>query len=61
MNEFDSGRLVFILEGNGFIRTENINYADMVIINTCSVRKKAENRLYGHIGNLKILKNKNPD
>jgi len=60
MNEFDSGRLVFILEGNGFIRTENINYADMVIINTCSVRKKAENRLYGHIGNLKILKNKNP-
>jgi tRNA-2-methylthio-N6-dimethylallyladenosine synthase len=60
MNEFDSERLIFLLEGNGFTRTKNINSAGLVIINTCSVRKKAENRLYGHIGNLKILKNKNP-
>ncbi len=60
MNEFDSERLIFLLKRNGFTQTENINSADVVIINTCSVRKKAENRLYGHIGNLKILKNNNP-
>jgi tRNA-2-methylthio-N6-dimethylallyladenosine synthase len=60
MNEFDSGRIIFLLKEAGFSRTENIKMAGLVIINTCSVRKKAENRLYGHIGNLKILKNKSP-
>ncbi len=61
MNEFDSERIKFILENDGYIQTENIENSDIVIINTCAVRKKAENKLFGHIGNLKKLKLKNPE
>ncbi len=60
MNEFDSERIDFLLKKEGFIRTDEITDSDIIIINTCSVRKKSENRLYGHIGNLKEIKDKNP-
>ncbi len=60
MNEFDSERIGFVLNKNGFSRVQEPDSSDIVIFNTCSVRKKAEDRLYGHIGNLKALKAKNP-
>ncbi|MBM3705134.1 MAG: tRNA (N6-isopentenyl adenosine(37)-C2)-methylthiotransferase MiaB [Actinobacteria bacterium] len=61
MNEFDSERISYSLQENGYRYTSEIRKADVIIINTCSVRKRAENRLYGHIGNLKALKLEKPD
>jgi len=60
MNEFDSERILFLLQGIGYIKADNIYEADLIVFNTCSVREKAERRLYGHIGNLKFLKNNKP-
>jgi tRNA-2-methylthio-N6-dimethylallyladenosine synthase len=60
MNEFDSERISAILERQGYSKTEIQEDAGLIILNTCSVRLKAENRLFGHIGNLKVLKEQNP-
>ena len=60
MNEFDSERISAILEKQGYSKTENRENAGLIILNTCSVRLKAENKLFGHIGNLKVLKEQNP-
>lgn len=61
MNEFDSERIGYLLENCGYSQTNDINSAKIILINTCSVREKADNRLYGHLGNLKSLKTNNPD
>lgn len=61
MNEFDSERIMHLLEDKGFKSATSQQDADIIVINTCAVRKKAENRLFGHIGNLKNLKLSNPD
>jgi tRNA-2-methylthio-N6-dimethylallyladenosine synthase len=60
MNEFDSERISAILERHGYLKTDSQEDAGLIILNTCSVRLKAENRLFGHIGNLKVLKEQNP-
>ena len=60
MNEFDSERISAILEGQGYLKTDSLEDAGLIILNTCSVRLKAENKLFGHIGNLKVLKEQNP-
>ncbi len=61
MNENDSERIMYLLEEEGYERTYNIAASDLIVLNTCTVREKAKNRLYGHIGNLKRLKSKNKD
>lgn len=61
MNENDSERIMYLLEKEGYERTYDIEISSLVILNTCTVREKAKNRLYGHIGNLKRLKSKNRD
>jgi tRNA-2-methylthio-N6-dimethylallyladenosine synthase len=61
MNEFDSERIGYLLETCGYLRTNDLNSAKVILINTCSVREKADNRLFGHLGNLKSLKINNPD
>ncbi|MBU4482707.1 MAG: tRNA (N6-isopentenyl adenosine(37)-C2)-methylthiotransferase MiaB [Actinobacteria bacterium] len=61
MNENDSERIMYLLENEGYERTYDIAASDLIVINTCTVREKAKNKLYGHIGNLKILKSKNRD
>ncbi|MCL5073385.1 MAG: tRNA (N6-isopentenyl adenosine(37)-C2)-methylthiotransferase MiaB [Actinobacteria bacterium] len=61
MNEFDSERIGYLMETCGYSRTNDLNSAKIILINTCSVREKADNRLYGHLGNLKSLKINNPD
>ena len=48
-----------MLENAGYISTENVENADLIIINTCAVRENAEDKVYGEIGNLKYLKKKN--
>ena len=48
-----------MLESCGFKQVEEEKYADVIIINTCAVRENAEDKVYGEIGNLKALKQKN--
>lgn len=59
MNESDSERLAHQLESVGYVPTEEVNEADLIILNTCCVRETAENKIYGRIGELKHLKEKN--
>ena len=61
MNEFDSERVSYCLEGLKYSRTYDAKLADIIVLNTCAVREKAKNRLYGHIGSLKRIKIENPD
>lgn len=61
MNESDSERITYLLEKAGYRQTDNITEADIIVLNTCTVREKAINRLYGHIGNLKRIKSKKRD
>jgi tRNA-2-methylthio-N6-dimethylallyladenosine synthase len=61
MNEFDSGRISKLLESSGYENTINEKNADIIVFNTCSVREKAENKLFGHLGNLKTLKKNKPE
>ncbi len=48
-----------MLENVGYFATENVENADIIIINTCAVRENAEDKVYGEIGNLKYLRKKN--
>lgn len=61
MNEFDSARIAYLLDNEGYTPADKIEEADVIAINTCAVREKAKNKLYGHVGNLKSLKKSNPD
>ena len=59
MNESDSERLAHQLESVGYVPTEDVDSSDLIIFNTCCVRETAENKIYGRIGELKHLKEKN--
>ena len=61
MNARDSEKLAGVLEDKGFTEVADENTADIVIFNTCTVRENANQKLYGHIGQLKksYLENKN--
>jgi tRNA-2-methylthio-N6-dimethylallyladenosine synthase len=59
MNEYDSARLAAFLEFHGAIPTANIEKADTILVNTCSVRAKAEENAIARVKNLKELKIKN--
>ena len=59
MNESDSERLANQLESVGYVPTEDVDSSDLIILNTCCVRETAENKIYGRIGELKHLKEKN--
>ena len=45
----------------GYTKAATAEEADVILLITCCVRENAENRLYGHLGNLKPLKQNNPD
>lgn len=62
MNEYDSQRMVDILgESDQMVLTDNPEDADVVILNTCSIREKAQERVFHQLGRWKRLKDKNPD
>ncbi len=61
MNEHDSERLAGLLESDGYQPTDSAENADVVLLNTCCIRENADNKLYGALGNLKTLKESNPD
>lgn len=60
MNAHDSEKLKGILDAIGYEEVME-EKADFVICNTCTVRENANQKLYGHLGHLKNLKEKNPD
>ena len=53
MNEYDSERILYYLGEKGYRKTMDMDESDIIVINTCAVREKAENRLFGHLGSLK--------
>lgn len=61
MNENDSERLAGQLRSTGYQHTDNMEQADVILINTCCVRESAEKKIYGKIGELKRLKTLNPN
>src|ERR687886_977430 len=60
MNEHDSERLAGLLEADGMEATDDLDAADVVVLNTCCIRENADNRLYGHLGHLKAIKARRP-
>ena len=61
MNEHDSEKIKTLLNTMGFKEIDREEDADLAIINTCSVRHSAEDKVIGHIGRLKHIKKKNKD
>lgn len=55
-NEYDSELIASILEKYGAVATKSEEEADIVVFNTCAVRKNAENKFYGRLGALKKIK-----
>src|ERR1043166_4757053 len=53
MNVHDGERMAGLLESNGYDRTETETDADLVVINTCSVRERAEEKLYTRLGEIR--------
>ncbi|ARU29685.1 tRNA (N6-isopentenyl adenosine(37)-C2)-methylthiotransferase MiaB [Cellvibrio sp. PSBB006] len=62
MNEYDSSRMRDLLgESHNMVATENPEDADVILINTCSIREKAQEKLFHELGRWKQLKKKNPN
>ena len=59
MNAHDTEVMAGILSALGYQPTEEIDEADVILINTCAIRENAENKVFSEIGNLKHLKKKN--
>lgn len=62
MNEYDSSRMRDLLgESHEMVTTEDPEEADVLLINTCSIREKAQEKLFHQLGRWKHLKENNPD
>jgi len=61
MNEHDSERLAGMLEAEGYAKAASPEAAEVVVFNTCCIREKADQRLYGNLGHLKPIKDANPN
>ena len=61
MNVADTDRMEQLLFQSGYLRTSQVEEADLVLVNTCSIREKAEQKVFSLLGGLKPLKHANPD
>lgn len=62
MNEYDSSRMADMLAASdGMVETQMVEEADVILLNTCSVREKAEDKVFSHLGRFIPLKEKNPN
>jgi len=62
MNEYDSDKLGDILKHNlNMVETDKYEEADLLFLNTCSIREKAQEKVFHQLGRWKKLKNKNPN
>src|SRR2546430_17695231 len=60
MNEHDSERIAGLLAAEGMEATDDLDEADVVVLNARCIRENADNKLYGHLGDLKALKARRP-
>ena len=60
MNEHDSENIKAILEDMSFIETDNMEDADLILLNTCAIRENAHNKVFGMIGRIKHMKETKP-
>jgi len=60
MNVHDSEQLTELLKGSGYERTDSAKEADLIIVNTCSIRDKAEQKVYSQLGRYRHLKKARP-
>ena len=61
MNEYDSGKMRDVLEAaEGMTRTDNPEEADVLLVNTCSVREKAQEKVFSLLGEWRLLKQQRP-
>jgi tRNA-2-methylthio-N6-dimethylallyladenosine synthase len=61
MNAHDSRRIAEVLERDGYLATDALEQADLIVLNTCSVREKAEHKLRSALGKLRPLKQERSD
>ena len=62
MNEYDSSRMADLLgDSHNMVSTDNANEADVLLLNTCSIREKAQEKVFHQLGRWRQLKEKNPD
>ncbi len=62
MNEYDSGKMADLLHADeGMVMTDTPEDADVVLLNTCSIREKAEDKVFSDLGRLRELKKLKPD
>jgi len=61
MNKLDTALVNYALKDSGFTITDRVKEADVVLINTCSVREHAEQRVISHLGHLQHIKESRPD
>jgi len=60
MNEHDSERIAGLLESDGMVPIDSAAGADVIVLNTCTIRESADTKLYGYLGSLKRDKIENP-
>ena len=56
MNVYDSWRIAAMLNAQGMVATKNVADADIIILNTCSVREKATNKVFSELGRIRDIK-----
>lgn len=62
MNEYDSHRMADLLgDSHGYVLTQNPKEADILLMNTCSIREKAQEKVFSELGRWRKLKQQNPD
>jgi tRNA-2-methylthio-N6-dimethylallyladenosine synthase len=61
MNVHDSEQMAALLAQVGYKMTDNLKLADLILLNTCSIREKAAHKVYSELGRLGKLKEQNPD
>ncbi len=62
MNEYDSDKMADVLrESHGYELTDTPDDADLLLVNTCSIREKAQEKVFSELGRWRALKEKNPD
>ncbi|ODN43621.1 tRNA (N6-isopentenyl adenosine(37)-C2)-methylthiotransferase MiaB [Piscirickettsia litoralis] len=61
MNEYDSAKMAELLgESEGFVKTDTPDDADVLLVNTCSIREKAQEKVFHQLGRWRKFKEKNP-
>lgn len=61
MNEYDSSKMAEVLfKSHGLVKTDNVDEADVILLNTCSIREKAQEKVFSQLGQWREYKAKNP-